>query len=48
MGLNQAQALLVILACANGAGQAIPPMVIFDLKNFQQPLTEGEVSSMCF
>lgn len=32
-----------ILACANAAGQAIPSMVIFDLKNLQQQLTEGEV-----
>ena len=38
---NKAQT--TILACANAAGQAIPPMVIFDLKNLQQQLTEGEV-----
>ena len=37
-----------ILACANTAGQAKPPMVIFDLKNLQQPLTEEEVPGMCF
>ena len=32
-----------VLACANAAGQVIPPMVIFDLKNLQQELTKGEV-----
>lgn len=30
------------LACTNAASQAIPPMVIFDLKNLQQQLT-GEI-----
>ncbi len=38
---NKAQT--TVLACANTAGQAIPPMVNFDLKNLQQALTEGEV-----
>ena len=32
-----------VLACANAAGQVIPPMVIFDLKNLQHQLTEAEV-----
>ena len=37
-----------VLACANAAGQVIPPMVIFDLKNLQQDLMKGEVPGMSY
>ena len=32
-----------VLACGNGVGQAIPPMVIFAGKNFNYELSDGEV-----
>ena len=34
---------ITILACANAAGQAVPPMVIFSGKNFNSLLSKGEV-----
>ena len=34
---------ITILGCANGAGQSIPPMVVFTGKNFNHMLSKGEV-----
>ena len=37
---------VTIVACANAAGQAIPPMVIFDAKKLNHAWTANEVQSM--
>ena len=39
---------IAILACANAAGQAILPMVIFSSKNFNSLLSKGEVPATLY
>ena len=39
---------ITILGCANAAGQALPPMVVFSGKNFNHALSEGEVPATLY
>ena len=39
---------ITIIACANAAGQAIPPMVIFEGKNLNHEWTIGKVPSTIY
>lgn len=39
---------ITVLGCANAAGQALPPMVVFSGKNFNHALSEGEVPATLY
>ena len=39
---------ITILACANAAGYAIPPLVVFKRKNLVKPLLEGQVEGTMY
>ena len=39
---------ITILGCVSATGQAIPPMVIFQGKNFNHSLSKGEVSGTLY